>query len=66
MKNEDFLSTAQLSLIFTMLSPNTIQRYAKSGLIPIDHWNGEEPMFARTSEIARAMMMCGGLVEDVK
>lgn len=64
MNPANFLSSEQMSSIFTTFSSDTIRRHARNGLLPVASWDGADPVFARTPETARAMLICGGLLED--
>jgi hypothetical protein len=61
-----FLSTEEMSSIFTTFSPETIRSYAREGLLPVAAWRETDPLFARTPETVRAMLLCGGSPEDVQ
>ena len=51
-----YLSSEQVSHIFTTYSPGTIRRLAQIGYIPVACWVGREPGFSRDPMTIRALL----------
>jgi hypothetical protein len=53
MESVSYLSSDQVSELFTSCRPATIRELAKRGVLPVDHW---EPMFKRDATTIRALL----------
>ena len=56
MNTTKYLSSEQVSRIFTTYSAGTIRRLAQIGCIPVACWVGSEPGFNRDPETIRALL----------
>jgi hypothetical protein len=55
MESGRFLSSEQVSRIFTLYSPNTVRLLAMAGEIPVASWFHHEPVFNRDPGTVRAI-----------
>ena len=56
MNTTKYLSSEQVSHIFTTYSPGTIRKLAQIGRIPVACWVGREPGFRRDPETIRVLI----------
>jgi hypothetical protein len=56
MNTENYLSSEQVSRIFTVYSPNTFRLLAMEGKVPVAEWCGHEPTFNRDPATVRAIL----------
>ena len=56
MHTANYLSSEQVSRIFTVYSPDTIRKLAATGHIPVGCWVGHEPEFRRDPETIRVLI----------
>jgi hypothetical protein len=56
MKTTNYLSSEQVSHIFTAYSPATIRELAVNGKVPVANWSDREPAFKNDPEMTRAML----------
>lgn len=56
MKATKFLSSDEVSRIFTNFLPATIRNLAAKGQVPVAAWIGKEPVFARDEQTIRAIV----------
>ena len=56
MNTERYLSSEQLSHIWTLFSPSTIRELARQGKVPVRCWIGQEPGFGRDSQTIRTLV----------
>ena len=59
MNTTKYLSSQQVSHIWTTYSPTTIRDFAEKGKLPVAFWVGQEPLFARSAETIHAMLRLG-------
>jgi hypothetical protein len=56
METTNYLSSEQVSQIFTTYSPATIRKLAVNGKLPVAGWSQTEPVFRNDTAITRAML----------
>ena len=56
MSNTRFLTSDQVSRIWTLYSADTIRELAREGKLPVEVWLDQEPIFARDSRTIRALI----------
>jgi hypothetical protein len=54
-KHTNFLSSEQVSRIWTLYSADTIREMAARGALPVAVWIQQEPIFARDAATIRAL-----------
>jgi hypothetical protein len=56
MVSTNYLSSDQVSRIFTVYSPNTFRLLAMIGKVPVAEWHNHEPVFKRDPATVRAIL----------
>jgi hypothetical protein len=56
METTNYLSTEEVSRIFTVYSPNTFRLLAMAGEVPAAKWCKDEPVFRRDPSTVRAIL----------
>ena len=56
METTNFLSTEEVSRIFTVYSPHTFRLLAMAGEVPVANWRNDEPVFRRDPSTVRAIL----------
>ena len=56
MTSANYLSSEQVSRIFTVYSANTIRLLAMAGRVPVAEWRSHEPIFKRDPATVRAIL----------
>ncbi len=53
---QSYLSSEQISHVWTLFTPNTIREFAMKGRVPVTVWIDKEPGFSRDSNTIRAFV----------
>ena len=56
MRENNYLSSEQVSHVFTAYSPETIRELGRKGRLPVACWVGDEPGFGRDPVTIRALI----------